>query len=125
MAEAKVQKRSKIKPFVKCVNFNHMMPTRYVVDIDLKKVIGDDLKTAEKRHNARSKVKEVFESRYVLVLSPMPLYQCLIIGILAVTSTRTQQSQRRRLVVSPTSSGSFASKSTIPYHHIHTRMRLE
>ena len=28
MSQTKVKKRSKIKPFVKFVNFNHVMPTR-------------------------------------------------------------------------------------------------
>ena len=34
----KVAKRSKIKPFVKFINYNHLMPTRYQVDLDLKNV---------------------------------------------------------------------------------------
>ena len=28
MSKAKIEKRSKIKPFVKVLNFNHIMPTR-------------------------------------------------------------------------------------------------
>ena len=31
MGKAKLEKRSKIKPFLKVVNFNHIMPTRSVV----------------------------------------------------------------------------------------------
>lgn len=30
MGKAKLEKRSKIKPFLKVVNFNHIMPTRCV-----------------------------------------------------------------------------------------------
>merc|ERR1739838_246262 len=30
-------KRSKVKPFVKVCNFNHMMPTRYSIDVALEK----------------------------------------------------------------------------------------
>jgi large subunit ribosomal protein L27e len=30
MGKAKLEKRSKIKPFLKVVNFNHIMPTRFV-----------------------------------------------------------------------------------------------
>lgn len=30
MSKKKVAKRSKVKPFVKVVNYNHLMPTRYV-----------------------------------------------------------------------------------------------
>jgi len=38
-------KRTNIKPFVKYVNLNHLMPTRYSVaaaDLDLKDVVKDD-----------------------------------------------------------------------------------
>ena len=38
MSQKKIQKRSKIKPFVKFINYNHVMPTRYQVDLDLKNV---------------------------------------------------------------------------------------
>merc|ERR1712165_702775 len=31
MGKKKIAKRSKIKPFVKVINFNHMMPTRYSI----------------------------------------------------------------------------------------------
>jgi large subunit ribosomal protein L27e len=30
MSQKKVARRSRIKPFVKAVNFNHLMPTRFV-----------------------------------------------------------------------------------------------
>ena len=33
MGKAKLEKRSKIKPFLKVVNFNHIMPTRFVLEI--------------------------------------------------------------------------------------------
>mmetsp|Transcript_33816 Transcript_33816/g.132877 ORF Transcript_33816/g.132877 Transcript_33816/m.132877 type:complete len:92 (-) Transcript_33816:52-327(-) len=33
MGEKKVQKRSKIKTFVKVVNYNHLMPTRYTFEL--------------------------------------------------------------------------------------------
>lgn len=43
MGKNKLKKRSKVKPFVKYVNYNHIMPTRYVADIDLKKVLDDEV----------------------------------------------------------------------------------
>merc|ERR1739840_52813 len=55
MSKKKVKQRSKIKPFLKVVNYNHLMPTRYSVDIALDK---DKLKKA--RHIVRTK----FEERY-------------------------------------------------------------
>merc|ERR1711994_172201 len=33
----KIGKRSKIKPFLKVINYNHMMPTRYTVDLAFDK----------------------------------------------------------------------------------------
>ncbi|XP_069771671.1 large ribosomal subunit protein eL27-like [Narcine bancroftii] len=39
MGKKKVAKRSKIKSFVKVYNYNHLMPTRYSVDIPLDKTI--------------------------------------------------------------------------------------
>ncbi len=33
MGKKKVVKRSKIKPFVKTLNYNHVMPTRYIFQI--------------------------------------------------------------------------------------------
>ena len=38
-ARRKIAKRSKIKSFVKVYNYNHLMPTRYSVDIPLDKTI--------------------------------------------------------------------------------------
>lgn len=66
MGKNKIKKRSKIKPFVKYVNYNHMMPTRYVVDIDLKKVLdGASMNAAESRVESRKTIKKVFEDRYL------------------------------------------------------------
>ena len=62
MSKTKKDKRSKIKPFIKHVNFNHIMPTRYQInDMDLKRVVDGD---AEDRTEGLKKVKEMFEARY-------------------------------------------------------------
>merc|ERR1712244_148069 len=37
MGKKKLKMRSKIKSFVKVVNYNHLMPTRYAVDIPFEK----------------------------------------------------------------------------------------
>ncbi|CAI5729742.1 unnamed protein product [Peronospora destructor] len=66
MGKNKLKKRSKVKPFVKYVNYNHIMPTRYVADIDLKKVLDDDvLGNPETRIESRKTIKKVFEERYL------------------------------------------------------------
>jgi len=62
----KREKRCRIKPFVKVINYNHLMPTRYLVDISFDKITTtkDVVKDAVKRRNARREVKSRFEERY-------------------------------------------------------------
>jgi ribosomal protein L14E/L6E/L27E len=56
---AKVQaRRSSVKTFTKVVNYNHIMPTRYTLDIDLKGVVtADVLENSSKRTDA-NKVRQ-------------------------------------------------------------------
>merc|ERR1712227_1188557 len=66
MGKKKVAKRNKMKTFVKVVNFNHMMPTRYSVDVSLNKelVNKESLKDPAGKRTARAHVKTLFEERY-------------------------------------------------------------
>merc|ERR1712033_153833 len=66
MGKKKVAKRSKIKSFVKVVNYNHLMPTRYSVDVQLNKSVvnKDILKDGSKRKHARTEIKAKLEERY-------------------------------------------------------------
>ncbi|XP_022903725.1 large ribosomal subunit protein eL27 [Onthophagus taurus] len=65
MGKLKIHKRSKIKPFVKVLNYNHMMPTRYSVDLSLEqKVAPKDLKDPVKRKKIRFQTRVKFEERY-------------------------------------------------------------
>ena len=58
--------RTKIKPFVKAVNFTHVMPTRYQTDMDLKETVTiGDLNDAGKRQDMRKAVKKIFEAKYL------------------------------------------------------------
>merc|ERR1719198_1740878 len=43
MSQKRVAKRSRVKPFLKCVNYNHIMPTRYTLDIELKALVTSDV----------------------------------------------------------------------------------
>ena len=66
MSKKKILKRSKIKPFVKFVNYNHIMPTRYSVDIDARTVVNPNvMKKPDTRTEARKEVKKLFETRYL------------------------------------------------------------
>jgi large subunit ribosomal protein L27e len=65
MGKKKVEKRSKVKPFVKVVNYTHLMPTRYNLDIDLKQVVtNDSFKEVSERLAARKAVKKLFQERF-------------------------------------------------------------
>jgi large subunit ribosomal protein L27e len=67
MSKEKVEKRSKaLKPFIKYINMRHVFPTRYVVDIDLKKTIDEaDLVDPEKKKNTKKELKKIFLDRYM------------------------------------------------------------
>ena len=66
MSKRKVAKRSNITPFLKVVNYNHLMPTRYVVEMAFDKATlnKETLKDPKKRRSMKSKVKSMFEERY-------------------------------------------------------------
>merc|ERR1739843_84029 len=61
MGKKKIASRNKLKPFVKVINYNHIMPTRYSVDIPVSKEV---VKDATKKRSARAHVKAAFEERY-------------------------------------------------------------
>eukprot|EP00934_Nitzschia_sp_Nitz4_P002503 Nitzschia sp. Nitz4//scaffold35_size145790//14593//15247//NITZ4_003008-RA/size145790-processed-gene-0.223-mRNA-1//-1//CDS//3329549058//2493//frame0 len=67
MNKAKVEKRSKaMKPFIKYVNVRHVFPTRYNVDIDLKKAVNEaDLVDAERKVDVKKNLKKIFLDRYL------------------------------------------------------------
>jgi len=67
MTEKKVQKRSIMKPFIKYVNYSHLMPTRYQCDFDIKKVIEDDIKEKgglKATGDVRKAVRGAFQQKY-------------------------------------------------------------
>jgi len=67
MSEKKIAKRSRIKPFLKCVNYNHVMPTRYALDVELKSIVTSDVVSGSNptaRQNSRKEVKKILEDKY-------------------------------------------------------------
>jgi len=66
MSQKKIERRSKVKAFVKTVNYNHIMPTRYMVatDFDLKAVVTDEkLSNKETRKQAKREVRKLFNEK--------------------------------------------------------------
>lgn len=66
MGSKKVEKRSRIKPFIKAINYNHLMPTRYTLELEgLKGVVTNDtFKEVSQREEAKKTAKKVLEERY-------------------------------------------------------------
>jgi large subunit ribosomal protein L27e len=66
MSKARQEKRSKIKPFIKAINYNHLMPTRYTLELEgLKGALTQDtFKEVSQREDAKKNVKKVLEERY-------------------------------------------------------------
>ena len=66
MGAKKTAKRSKVKPFVKLVNYNHLMPTRYSLDVESFKTVvtAESLKEPSQKEEAKKVVKKALEEKY-------------------------------------------------------------
>jgi large subunit ribosomal protein L27e len=66
MGKKLVDRRSRIKPFIKVVNYNHLMPTRYTLELEgLKGVVSQDtFKEVSQREDAKKTIKKALEDRY-------------------------------------------------------------
>ncbi|KAK9133925.1 hypothetical protein Scep_013453 [Stephania cephalantha] len=61
----KTAKKSRVKVFVRMVNYQHIMPTRYTLDVDLKDVVTlDALQSKDKKVTAAKEAKARFEERF-------------------------------------------------------------
>jgi large subunit ribosomal protein L27e len=86
MGKKMVDKRSRVKPFIKVVNYNHLMPTRYTLELEgLKGAVSQDtFKEVSQREEAKKTVKKALEDRYTsgknrwfftpLRMSPLPSF---------------------------------------------------
>lgn len=66
MGKKRQESRSKVKPFIKVVNYNHLMPTRYTLELEgLKNVVTTDtFKEPSQRDEAKKTVRKALEERY-------------------------------------------------------------
>ncbi|XP_050226662.1 60S ribosomal protein L27-like [Mercurialis annua] len=61
----KTAKKSRVKAFIRTVNYSHLMPTRYTLDVDLKDVVNPDaLASKDKKVTAAKEIKNRFEERF-------------------------------------------------------------
>ncbi|KAJ7948913.1 60S ribosomal protein L27 [Quillaja saponaria] len=64
-SEKKTAKKSRVKAFIKLVNYSHLMPTRYTLDVDLKDVVSNDVfLSRDKKVTAAKEIKKRFEERF-------------------------------------------------------------
>mmetsp|Transcript_55413 Transcript_55413/g.104017 ORF Transcript_55413/g.104017 Transcript_55413/m.104017 type:complete len:148 (+) Transcript_55413:58-501(+) len=67
MSKKKITKRTKVKPFVKYVNYNHVMPTRYQVPADLSPAsicTDQQMETHDGRVEAKKFTKSLFQEKF-------------------------------------------------------------
>merc|ERR1711918_227205 len=67
MSKKKITKRTRVKPFVKYVNYNHIMPTRYQVpaEVDVKSFVTDQqMDSPDGRTEAKKFVKKVIQEKF-------------------------------------------------------------
>merc|ERR1712166_765107 len=68
MSQTKIERKCRMKPFVKYVNYNHMLPTRFLVKEDFEfhsAVTEDKMATAEGRADLKKELKKSFQERYL------------------------------------------------------------
>ncbi|PIA61562.1 hypothetical protein AQUCO_00300822v1 [Aquilegia coerulea] len=72
-SEKKTAKKSRVKAFVKLVNYNHIMPTRYTLDVDFKDVVSGSsssnaatelFQSRDNKVTASKQIKARFEERF-------------------------------------------------------------
>ena len=67
MGNKKIERKSKIRPFLKNVNFTHIMPTRYVLgpELDLKWSASDEeMEKPEERKKIKKEIRKTLEEKY-------------------------------------------------------------
>jgi len=66
MGQKKLARRSKVKPFIKVINYSHLFPTRYALDLEGLKgaVTVESFKEPSQRENSKKTIKKLFEDRY-------------------------------------------------------------
>ena len=65
MGQKRVARRSHVKPFIKVVNYTHIMPTRYSLDVELKTEVTLDIaRDPALKFKALKTVQKQFQDKY-------------------------------------------------------------
>lgn len=91
-------KRMRVKPFVKFINLNHIMPTRYNLDVTeqlAKLVPKDGLTEEETKKSVKKNVKDELEKRYKNIAHAKNekvaqgvhyFFRCVVVGAVALNT---------------------------------------
>lgn len=65
MGAKRVARRSQIKPFMKVINYSHIMPTRYSFDAEMPASVNvETLKDAAAKKESKKEVRKILEEKY-------------------------------------------------------------
>lgn len=65
MGAKRIARRSQIKPFIKVINYSHVMPTRYAFETEFPASVNvETLEDAETKKNAKKEVRKILEEKY-------------------------------------------------------------
>ncbi|KAI9222399.1 putative 60S large subunit ribosomal protein L27 [Blastocladiella britannica] len=66
MGKTKIARRSTVKPFIKVINYNHIMPTRYTLELEGTKSLltAETFKEPSQRKTAKKTIRKIFEDKY-------------------------------------------------------------
>lgn len=64
MGAKRIARRSRVLPFIKVINYRHMMPTRYTLDTEFKNVTSEMMKDPATKKEVRKEVRKVLEEKY-------------------------------------------------------------
>ncbi|EIW69957.1 hypothetical protein TREMEDRAFT_38628 [Tremella mesenterica DSM 1558] len=66
MGKKRIAKRSKVKPFIKIINYSHLLPTRYMLELESLKgsVDKETFKEPSQREDSKKAIKKALEERY-------------------------------------------------------------
>ena len=64
MGAKRIARRSQVKPFVKVINYNHVMPTRYTLDVEFPAVTVEAVKDAASKKEVKKTVRKTLEEKY-------------------------------------------------------------
>ena len=66
MNKKKIERKNRMKPFVKYVNYNHLLPTRFLIkeDVEFKNIVSDEKMNApETRAAMKKELKAMLQAR--------------------------------------------------------------